>query len=228
MIKQQIKTDRSIATLSCGFTLVEVMTAMLIFASAMGSLYLSFRTGMMAYRESEERATLFREGRRAINYMAEELRCAFIAPENEHIKFSFSKINLENEAVGRLTFFTLAHPFDPERVTGAPLYRVEYFLKPVKETGTAELRCSRSRMINENVVGEVEECTVASRVGRFSLRFLSGKGAWEKTWDSSDEMPAAVEITLLLAQQDIKGMLMKKEFLLTVNIPCGGEKKNSG
>ena len=82
-------------------------------------------------------------------------------------------------------------------------------------------------MINENVVGEVEECTLASGVGQFNLRFLSGKGAWKESWDSSDEMPAAVEITLLLAQRNIKGMLMKKEFLLTINIPCGGEKKNS-
>jgi prepilin-type N-terminal cleavage/methylation domain-containing protein len=50
-----------------GFTLIEIMVALVIFSVLMTSLFFSFRTGMQAYSMSTEHADQQQLGRYAIN-----------------------------------------------------------------------------------------------------------------------------------------------------------------
>ena len=96
-----------------------------------------------------------------------------------------------------------------------------------KKTGLGELRYTRSRTINDKLVGVLEESILVNDVAVFDLRFLSEEGGWEASWSSVNELPIAAELRLMLVHENTKGELVKKDFLLTVNIPSGGKQKQS-
>lgn len=67
-----------------GFTLIEIMVALVIFTILMSSLFVSFRTGMRAYTMSTNHADQQQLGRYAINQVASDLHNIFFKPESEY------------------------------------------------------------------------------------------------------------------------------------------------
>lgn len=67
-----------------GFTLIEIMVALVIFTVLMTSLFASFRTGMKAFTMSTEHADQQQLGRFAINQVAKDLHNVFYKPESQY------------------------------------------------------------------------------------------------------------------------------------------------
>jgi prepilin-type N-terminal cleavage/methylation domain-containing protein len=67
-----------------GFTLIEIMVALVIFSVLMTSLFASFRTGMQAYSMSAEHADQQQLGRFAINQVADDLHNIYYKPESQY------------------------------------------------------------------------------------------------------------------------------------------------
>ncbi len=67
-----------------GFTLIEIMVAMVIFTIMMTALFTSFRTGMKAYSMGTQHAEQQQLGRYAVNQLVQDLRNIYYKPESEY------------------------------------------------------------------------------------------------------------------------------------------------
>lgn len=67
-----------------GFTLIEIMVALVIFAILITSLFASFRTGMRAFTMATEHADQQQLGRYAITQVAQDLHNIYYKPESQY------------------------------------------------------------------------------------------------------------------------------------------------
>lgn len=86
-----------------GFTLIEIMVALVIFAIIMTALFASFRTGMRAYSLASEHGNQQQLGRFAVNSVAEDLRNIYYKPESQYNvarRQQEATIDANNEGLG--------------------------------------------------------------------------------------------------------------------------------
>lgn len=192
-----------------GFTLLEILIALAIFALLSAISY----TGLNAVLDSRERLATENQKWRdlALIFGRIEQDIANAAPRsirdssglNAHALVG--QENRKNEDEPQLALTRTG--FSGRAGTLAGLQRVGYRLKK------QSLEQLVYPVLDQAPRTLPQALTLASGISAFELRYLDSRGAWQPSWPvagSKDAMPAAVEVSLVLADEE----RVKRVFLL--------------
>jgi len=215
-----------------GFTLLEVMIALVITGLVLTMVYSSFSAVM----ETRERVTAATDtnmtARLVLSRMVREIESAFIVqraedapPESRYTHFEGLQNEIDGLAADRISFTTFAHTkrgVDADESDQA-IISYEGALFPADDGSEETLALIRREWRRVAAAGETQTyepvpIPIAEGIAGFRLRFLEAGGDWVTEWDSTnlrtlDALPAAVEISLSLT--DGRGGVM--EYLTVVN-----------
>ena len=206
--------DRKREDALSGFTLVELLVALVLVSVVVGGIVAAFSTSLTTWRLAQKSADLAQEARTILGLVARDLRAASLGPadsptgvfitEETGLRFTTSSAILN-----RLTYST----FEPTETASeypvsdqadvkyfqlggsdtlrAGFYRVERFLPPYDDYDV------------EEIFEPGERDLVSPNVSELNLRYFDGQ-AWSETWDTTQaevaahRLPWAVEVELHL------------------------------
>ncbi|MBF0390560.1 MAG: type II secretion system protein [Desulfamplus sp.] len=202
-----------------GFTLFEILVAVMIFGVIMLTIFSSFRsfilssqmikTNIAASEVAESLSNIIFRDMLSLRVSLKEERSrqnsASSAP-NDRDKFRFSgdETAQGTESFSRLRFASLAHiPFGKEINQAAGVARIIYYVRQSGEGGNNQFDLCRSDTLNQFDDFEGDECdpVMCKNITKFKLTYIDIKGDEHSEWDSeSDEfeygMPISVGIEI--------------------------------
>lgn len=219
-----------------GFTLLELIVAVTIFAVTAVAIYSSFGVGITASRKAEESYKVRQEARHFFSIFSRDLRDAvnftlLVDPADQN---NF-KDSLEGSA-DRVTFWR------PLRIKGEGskrMIRLTYYIKNdgMGPDGTETKSVYRKLQAYEDIVKDEEaagtESAMVSGISGFELEYIYFTGeeiVWDKQWKKNDEtaictLPFAVKVSLAYPLKDGDKTV---KFFETVVIPTGSMNEKTG
>ncbi|MFH2138962.1 MAG: prepilin-type N-terminal cleavage/methylation domain-containing protein [Candidatus Omnitrophota bacterium] len=166
-----------------GFTLLEVLIGITIFAIVAASVYTSLALGIKVFKQEEARDELMQEAMVTIGEVQRCVRCAFINPENENIKFLGTKDSLDLFSVNQegdvenVSFYLEASDGDPGVKA---LFRVT---RPYLQSE------------NEEIPGNVE--LIHEGIEKFELSYFDAKDQkWYEEWPEELTLPSQIKLDI--------------------------------
>ena len=173
-----------------GFTLLELMIAMVIFSFMSLMAY----SGLINILKSNEVIGALEQDlkslKRTMMFFDRDIRQLALRPR----RFGYNKTDtlpalvssLDSEGLVEFTSAGVANPLELVR---SSLQRIRYTLedKIVKRL---------SWKIVDHLDAEPSSISLLDNVEAFSLRFLTKTGVWEENWGAKNDLPKAVELTL--------------------------------
>lgn len=210
-----------------GFTLVEILVAVTIFAIIGVGLYSALATGIITWRKGEVGSTIYQEARLALGRISVELR--------NSIRYNDEKFNVFEGGVDSIKFATVLNTADPgEEDKEFEVCEVSYYLD---ESPTSKIKSLFRRV--ETIPESFEETRrdgeeVASFVEaiKFSYIYRQGEGPpyeyeWKDEWvqpegeeeeEEDGKIPRAVKIELTLKDESSNKEI---PFAKIITIPTG-------
>jgi general secretion pathway protein J len=190
-----------------GFTLIEILIAVLILGIVLTTVYASYTGTFRIIRDTETDAELYGMARTVLDRMIRDLEAA--APWKGVFTFLAKPYNLGNREFTRLTFRSAAHVAFGEKEAPAGIAVIGYGVEEgTEKEGYALFRSDslrRDPVKEETPVGGFLLC---DRIETLTYRFYDGTGKEYETWDADggDNMqkkkaPAMVEIRLGLVNE---------------------------
>jgi len=204
-----------------GFTLLEVMIAMLIISIIVGLIYGAFSGTADSKEEVEAGNDIYQQARWALDKMETDLSSSFVSKnKNSHsIFYSVTHQGANGLAADEMTFTTFDHVKYNQQARESDQAEVSYFIMENPETGVMTLYRREDPTRDDDPLpgGEFDE--LVDNVQAFDLRFYDGT-EWVEEWDTRDysqdtttaetevedqeegmvnTLPIAVEVRLLVA-----------------------------
>lgn len=195
-----------------GFTLMELLIAVSIFAVVATTIFSSFRAGLFGFRNIEDNIYIYQAAGQIIERLDNELRNAFVYSVDKESKFSGS--------ASGISFLTLVDTFTKAGVVK------DYALVSYQLSGNKLMRLCRRNQESLNSRTEIKPEEMAADVSKISFSYgyadsigqpLSFKDSWGdgNAPDEQKALPKAVKVTL-----GIKGK-KTQEFERTIYLPLG-------
>jgi len=224
-----------------GFTLLEVLVALMLTGLLVSGVGLALRTGLDASARIRERSDAHAEARSALDVLAADLGAAFLSGANTEETLFSAEPPADAGAAPFLRFTTLSYRRSSAQAAAreesrSDAVRVEYALAPSAEGGSTLLR--RERWLTETGPGETTE--VCAGISGLQVLYLD-RSEPQESWAADPEanppirvkegeeappasrrtLPRAVEVTLLLSPSanpdDTKQRAYKTVILLGAN-----------
>ncbi len=199
-----------------GFTLIEVMIAIVITSVVLGMVYSSFQAVMDTRERVSESTNSNMTARLVLSRLAREIESAYIVqrpenapPESRYTFFDGSESAVEGHLAAKLSFTTFAHTkraLDADE-SDQSVIAYECEMLPTDDGEGQQLALIRREWRRVAPPGETQfydpvPVSLAEGIEGFKLRFLEPEGGdWTELWNSEDTrtldaLPGAVEITL--------------------------------
>jgi prepilin-type N-terminal cleavage/methylation domain-containing protein len=191
-----------------GFTLIEILMAILILGIVLTTVYTSYRGTFRIIHETETDAELYGMARTVLERMTRDLEAA--VPWKGVFTFLAKPYNLGNREFTRLTFRSAAHVTFGEKEAQAGIAVIEYAIQEgTDREGYVLLRSDslrRDPAKEESPTGGFPMC---DRIETLTYHFYDTAGKEYETWDSDagvetqkKKAPAMVEIRLGLVNEN--------------------------
>jgi general secretion pathway protein J len=197
-----------------GFTLLEILVAILIFAVVMGSLFLSLRSILFEPAGLEQRFNRQEMARNALDRIVSDLQSIYVAlppqyrppqggdpPDPYRLEAGTDLIG--NQEFSRLRFASFAHlPMRNRPQTG--IAQIVYYIQAEENDTRALRRADQLEPYPEpSAVGD--DPILCSGIRSLTLRFIDEEGDAFDTWDSEDEqfeyrLPSSISVRIELEQ----------------------------
>jgi general secretion pathway protein J len=178
-----------------GFTLIEIMVAMAIFALVVAAIYSSWTAIVKAAETGKKAAAAVQRSRIAIRTIEDALLSARSFEAGQEY-YSFVA---ENGSQATLSFVSRLSQSFPRsgRFGDFDVRRVTFSLEPGPDYGE-ELVLRQNPVLMEMDVDEKEHPLVlAKNVKEFEMKFWDGKSRdWLDEWTETNQLPALVQIAL--------------------------------
>lgn len=182
-----------------GFTLVEMMVAVVIFSLAIAVIYKTFSTGLKVWERGSESMAVFQDGKRVLDIISKDIRSTFIPSLGNEDSLFVGEDKKEGEIdADKIIFFTLGEPNVISKKKDIGLCRVEYYLE--KKESEYTLYRKETPSLGQLVLGEETVDPLLIGVESLSFEYYS-KGEWKKEWKSSKTVPTRVKICLKLKEE---------------------------
>jgi len=200
-----------------GFTLIEMMVAVVIFSLAIAVIYKTFSTGLKVWERGSETMAVFQDGKRVLGIVSKDIRSTFISPLGNEYNLFVGEDKKEGEIdADKIIFFTLGEPNLIPKGKDVGLRKVEYCLEKKDKEYTLYRKATPS--LGQLVLGE--ETIDPLLIGMEGLNFeYYSKGEWKKEWKPSKTVPSRVKICLKLKEETGE----PRTFATTVEIPAASE-----
>jgi len=217
-----------------GFTLLELVVAMVIFSIVVSAAYALFDASRSVSTRAEFRSQLFQTARAALQAVEDDLRGAVQGSTPFDTGFIGTSSGSEKEPMDRLEFLSVNRytgaSYDVNKITdkvwGSDLSKVYYWIEPdLKKTphGLVRERPVELTPVSGPVHRDEDISEVAQDVVHLHFRYFDGS-EWLPTWDSTQtfKLPRAVEVTIY-----VKGEWRDEEviepFMTRFYLPVGAE-----
>lgn len=201
-----------------GFTLIEIMVALVITALVLGMVYSSFQAVMDTRERVSASTDANMTARLVLSRLSREIESAYIVqrpqdapPESRYTVFEGSDDSIDGHSAGHISFTSFAHT---KRAVDAhesdqALISYECEMLPTDDGTDQQLDLIRREWRRVAPPGETQvyepvPVPLAEGIEGFKVRFQEPEsGEWVDAWDSKDirtldVLPEAVEITLSL------------------------------
>jgi len=172
-----------------GFTLVELLVGVTIFAIVAACVYTSLYLGIKVFKSEENQDLKLQEAILTLDQMAQRIRSSFINPENEEIRFMGTE--------DRLDFFSVS--------TNGDLERMVFYLEPAQEDGLFFLYQSRCKYteLGDETLTKVE--LIHSKVRGLKFSYFNKKDKiWHADWPDELRLPELVKLEVGFNRQNKK------------------------
>lgn len=173
---------------SRGFTLIEVIIALVALSIILTSIYGAFFLADSATKGGESSMTRLQEARTTLDYMRREIESALFSPEQAYTSFKLEDRDIYGRQASRLAFTT-------QTPTTMGLVSVTYYINESdrKFTLMKELRRPFGKPSTE-----IEPEDIAEEIDFFMVEVRGADGKWVKTWDAttSGKLPEEIKITI--------------------------------
>lgn len=217
-----------------GFTLLELIVALVIFTIVISAAYSLFDAGRSVTSRAEFRAQLFQTARAALTAVEEDLRGATMMSTPFDTGFIGTNGGSEKEPMDKLEFVSVNRytgaSYDINKITdkvwGSDVSKVYYWIEQdTKKTASGfvrerpvELTPVSGPVHRDESVGEI-----AKDVVFINFRYFDGS-EWLESWDSTQTMklPKAVEVTVYV-RGEWRDEEVIEPFMSRFYLPVGGE-----
>lgn len=187
-----------------GFTLLELLIGITIFAIISGAVYTSLYLGIKVWKNEEKNNSNVQEIMLTFDLLEKSLFSAFINPDDENIKFKGSAEKIEFFAVNKLgqleTVSFYLEPEDSQNLFKLLVLRQKYARKLLEQT---------------EIVPEV----VNNRIGAFKLSYFDkGKNKWHSDWPDELSLPDQVKIEIDFKSADKDAAVLHLEKYISIPI----------
>lgn len=185
-----------------GFTLLELLIGMSVFAIVAASVYSSLYMGVKVWKQEENLDQTMQEAVLSLKVMERALRCAFLNPENEKIAF---------EGLGeRIDFFSTSPEGDIEKVA--------FYLRSNEGDNFFSLfRTTKKYMRLDDEKAPREE-VINTKIRELKFKYFSkDENIWYESWPEESTLPHAVSIEVSFAQAGNKSGSF--DLVKYINIP---------
>lgn len=211
-----------------GFTIAEVLVAILVTAIVAGVIYGSYMGGIKIIYSAEKDMERTSMARLVLDRITTDLSCAFLRPGKEYLVFVGTEAAGSEHPSDTLTFIASNRERSGRDAPESILCEVSYALDP---GGQGELFILRREdpTLDEDPFSGGE--TRAIGEGIAGLKFdYAGEGGWESSWDSreSSSLPKAVRVTIECLTEEEAGGAEGEEavryttFQAVAAVPLGG------
>jgi general secretion pathway protein J len=198
-----------------GFTLLEILVAISIFAALTAMLYPAYVGTFRNIDITESYGSVYRMARVSMDRISDDLSCACIPQKDEDsdTDLAFSRVFLgENSETGdkdtdTLEFISEKHlPFYGDGSAGRG--RIKYYVKQFDdEKGLTLFRSDNPELGNKPDDEETQGIMLCKDVDSINLSYLDGDGNEYDYWDSSSEpfkgkLPSMIKVDLVFLNKD--------------------------
>jgi len=196
-----------------GFTLIEILIAIMIFATLITTVYASYTGTFRVIEDTETQAEIYRMARIAMERMLEDLESVYIQKGNQPASPEGDRENPiqflgeEREIMGRradtLRFISRAHIDFSGKDPGFGATQIDYYVKESNDgEGFVLYRRDNPRFTETSPFDEESGgLALCERLASVAFTYYGEDGAAFDSWDSAGEgmeskIPKAVSITL--------------------------------
>ena len=204
-----------------GFTLVELLLALFLFALIAGVIFAAFAAVASGVEKGRQSIELYRVGRVALLHMAQEVGAALPPPTGSDMRFQGKKNADGGIGHDRIDFLTIPYRRYSDKVPSYELCRVAYYVADNPQEKTALFReedCSGEEDERRERATQLELTDLA--VGLEITYYDAEKDyeEWPPNRDDQSLLPCRVRLALTLrdAQQ------YARAFITTVALPMRG------
>lgn len=222
---------REIVRAERGFTLLEVLVALAIFAMILAILFGTYAASVERAERTRERAQVYHEARVLLELMANDLRATYISepveqaqqsmqqPKTRNYTFigeDFEEDRLPSDKLTLYAFLPSIRPDTPE----AEVCRIAYSLEPKAPPAQGKLLFRRVNCSLDPEATEEEHVFALTDLARgLGFTYYDEQGHERSAWDSRDgqagkRLPARIKIMLILV--DNRGFIRPFEQLTDV------------
>ncbi len=212
-----------------GFTLVELLLAATLGALVVTAAFASIALVLHGYKQYKNRSDAYEPARAALARMNREISSAFLSPHTGRTRFVGVPQMVEGIELDRLTFISVVN--NPQRSLGgeSDLCEIEYFIDSDTETPERWLQVRYDPTPDEDPFTGGVCHLLGPNVVSMTLYYFDGE-FWLNEWDSTEQIPMAVNITLGVLKRDAKS-LEELELFSTIAYPmayrdAGSEETN--
>ena len=185
---------------SSGFTLVEVLVAIVIFMIIIGSIYGALRTANMSVSRTEERADVYQTARVLLEQINSELCSAYQPQESDASTLVGEDTDASETApqYDALTFLTTGRRPPASTEPAGDLCEVAYVVHKTPDQEPIGL------FVRENFrpgidLSDPQPVMLSELVVGLNCEYLDAPGGeWLKEWTNRNALPVAVRVELVL------------------------------
>lgn len=184
-----------------GFTIIELMVAMVIFMLFMGAVFGVYNAANQSIQVSTDQQEVYQTGRVLLGQLNAELTCAYQQPNATACQLTDTVATDPSSGLplDTLTFVTTAHPA-PAGLPASDLCQVTYEI-----AGDGSADAPVGLYVAEDFYPGLEMLTytptlrlVSPRVIGLNCLYLDSTGNWQNDWSTQTTLPVAVRVELTM------------------------------
>lgn len=205
---------------SRGFTLVEILLAMVIGAILVLGINATYTQAHRLFSSAEDKRPLYHAARLITETLRAELACAYLPPDvNELEDNLFELAFLPNQGV-ELTFYTLTPSWKGGLESSRPA-KVRYNIDRDPGTGLSVLERFEQPCASEVIIGAETSDIITDNLVDFRVWVVDPNSGsrditWQESFSSRDSLPKACRISMTFTTDDNK---TQEEFRADLFLP---------
>ena len=191
-----------------GFTLLEILIAIVILVTVLSTVFASFTGTLRLVSETESQAEVYQMARIALERITEDLESVYVPPvplgpaeleeDEESFGFSGEDKDIEGNSADSLRFLSRAHLVLGEQDLPCGTAEIGYYVKEHEEEGGLTLYRSDRLQLEEELEQGEGGLPLCERLVSVNFSYYDADGEEYDSWDPTSEegVPQIVSISL--------------------------------